>query len=253
MLRPLVVDVWVGVWGVARLGHAASWGLPALRPQACRAADVREGRERRAPPARATHSTHRHAHARMHASILPRFARCVPRRTSTSGGAWWGWTLGRERGWTPPWRASSTTTSSRSRSSRGGAGCRCLFVAGVFGGGEGQRGGIFDTYLLKKQIIQRWAALCGGLWSCAAVAALPPTGLQCCPSFCACLRSARSVRWRAICCRWRVLVRPADTPCSICSMNRLPRGPCPCSAPVVASQLLLVDEVLRAGMNMRRQ
>lgn len=28
--------------------------------------------------------------------------------------------------------------------------------------------------------------------------------------------------------------------------------PC-CSAPIVASQLLLVDEVLRAGMNMRRQ
>lgn len=27
----------------------------------------------------------------------------------------------------------------------------------------------------------------------------------------------------------------------------------PCSAPIVASQLLLVDEVLRAGMNMRRQ
>lgn len=26
-----------------------------------------------------------------------------------------------------------------------------------------------------------------------------------------------------------------------------------CSAPIVASQLLLVDEVLRAGMNMRRQ
>ena len=29
-------------------------------------------------------------------------------------------------------------------------------------------------------------------------------------------------------------------------------APAPCSAPIVASQLLLVDEVLRAGMNMRR-
>ena len=31
-----------------------------------------------------------------------------------------------------------------------------------------------------------------------------------------------------------------------------PSWPSMCSAPIVASQLLLVDEVLRAGMNMRR-
>ena len=119
--------------------------------------------------------------------------------------------------------------------------------------------GILDNYCVKKQILQRWGgrywtaqggtarAACGG--DAGRRCSVRGMGMRFCRiSWCRVHPVTGGSVWDALshCCAAppRTWFRP-DRPARVCCC-------CSCSAPVVASQLLLVDEVLRAGMNMRR-
>lgn len=118
--------------------------------------------------------------------------------------------------------------------------------------------GVLDNYIVKRQILQR----CGPPCVLCLLAPLQPaaTARELLGGSCGAVHATSMTRSVALA-NWpgprpppqpAPLAAPRSTPLQTHTTTTITTPP-PRSAPIVASQLLLVDEVLRAGMNMRRQ